>query len=104
MKCGCRVENVEVGKLCKYCGKTDLDTTKHVRYGNDLDNPVKHEFELPVKTVIVYCPVHAAGPRLESAVRELLRSPYTRSGIMKLARLRSILARLDRAKRKGGVK
>lgn len=30
-------------ELCVYCGKKK-DHHKHIRYGNDLDNPVKHAF------------------------------------------------------------
>ena len=30
-------------KICQQCGKAE-DANKHIRYGNDLDNPVKHQF------------------------------------------------------------
>lgn len=33
---------------CARCGKPESDS-KHIRYGNDIDNPVKHEFE-PAKS------------------------------------------------------
>lgn len=29
---------------CKCCGKP-MENSRHFRYGNDIDNPVKHEFE-----------------------------------------------------------
>jgi hypothetical protein len=29
---------------CEVCGKPKSDS-KHIKYGNDLDNPMKHEFE-----------------------------------------------------------
>lgn len=31
-------------EICKHCGKPENDS-KHIRYGPDLDNPVKHQFE-----------------------------------------------------------
>ena len=30
-------------KICQECGKAE-DASKHIRYSNDLDNPVKHAF------------------------------------------------------------
>ena len=35
--------------LCRHCGKPE-SSSKHTRYGSDLDNPVKHEFEPPEQT------------------------------------------------------
>lgn len=34
--------------LCSECGKPEQDSC-HMRYGNDLDNPVKHQFEKGVR-------------------------------------------------------
>ena len=36
--------------LCRHCGKPESNS-KHTRYGPDLDNPVKHEFEPPEQTL-----------------------------------------------------
>ena len=38
------LERCPVNKPCKICGHCEDDST-HIRYGNDLDNPVKHIFE-----------------------------------------------------------
>ena len=35
---------------CVHCGKPE-DDSKHIRYGSDADNPVKHEFEEPQEAV-----------------------------------------------------
>ncbi len=38
-------------KKCKQCGKLQTDESVHIKYGADLNNPRKHEFEEDKKAI-----------------------------------------------------